>query len=74
MANTRRRTDKIQRDRSDEQARPVGDPPAADQQMRTTVSQDEIARRAYDLYQQRGGDGGSDLDDWLRAERELLTS
>ena len=32
---------------------------------------DEIARRAYELYQQRGGTGGQDWDDWLRAEAEL---
>jgi hypothetical protein len=32
---------------------------------------DDIARRAYELYQQRGGTGGQDWDDWLRAEAEL---
>jgi hypothetical protein len=31
----------------------------------------EIARRAYDLYLLRGGQHGHDLEDWLRAEREL---
>jgi len=34
-----------------------------------------IAQRAYDLYQQRGAEVGSELSDWLRAEvevRELL--
>ncbi len=31
----------------------------------------DIAGRAYDLYLQRGGEHGRDLDDWLRAEREL---
>jgi hypothetical protein len=46
----------------------------ANQPVRTTASPDEIARRAYDLYQQRGGADGNDLEDWLRAERELLTS
>jgi outer membrane protein TolC len=35
------------------------------------LSRDEIARRAYDLYQERGAEDGRDLDDWLRAEREL---
>ena len=33
---------------------------------------DEIAVRAYDLYHERGGVDGSDLNDWLRAEQELL--
>ena len=30
-----------------------------------------IARKAYELYQSRGGDHGADLDDWLEAERRL---
>ncbi|MCC7415658.1 MAG: DUF2934 domain-containing protein [Acidobacteria bacterium] len=32
---------------------------------------DAVARRAYELYLERGGDHGRDIDDWLRAEREL---
>ena len=32
---------------------------------------DAIARRAYEIYQRRGGNHGADLDDWLAAEREL---
>jgi Protein of unknown function (DUF2934) len=31
-----------------------------------------IAKRAYELFLARGGENGHDLDDWLRAERELL--
>ncbi|MGI8965950.1 MAG: DUF2934 domain-containing protein [Limisphaerales bacterium] len=31
----------------------------------------EIARRAYELYLERGGDPGHELDDWVRAECEL---
>jgi hypothetical protein len=30
-----------------------------------------IARRAYELYLERGCADGEDLNDWLRAEREL---
>jgi hypothetical protein len=37
----------------------------------TTVTEHDVARRAYALYVGRGGDHGHDLDDWLRAEREL---
>jgi Protein of unknown function (DUF2934) len=33
-----------------------------------------IAKRAYELYRERGYQGGSALDDWLDAEREILTS
>ena len=30
-----------------------------------------VARKAYELYKQRGGAHGADLDDWLEAERQL---
>ena len=30
-----------------------------------------IARRAYELYEQRGGEHGRALEDWLRAEAEI---
>jgi len=36
-----------------------------------TVSEAEIAQRAYEIYQRRGYRDGSDLDDWLQAEHEL---
>ncbi len=35
-------------------------------------SHEEIAVRAFGLFEQRHGAGGSDLDDWLEAERQLL--
>jgi hypothetical protein len=38
------------------------------------VAQADIARRAFELYCARGGQDGSDVEDWLRAERELSTS
>ena len=31
----------------------------------------EIRRRAYELYLERGEEPGHDLEDWLQAEREL---
>ncbi|MGE3841098.1 MAG: DUF2934 domain-containing protein [Vicinamibacterales bacterium] len=34
-------------------------------------SADQIRARAYELYQERGGSHGRDLDDWLIAEREV---
>jgi hypothetical protein len=34
-------------------------------------SVDEIRRRAYERYQERGGNHGRHFDDWLEAEREL---
>jgi DUF2934 family protein len=35
---------------------------------------DEIARRAFELYCERGRKDGYDLEDWLQAEREVLAS
>jgi hypothetical protein len=35
------------------------------------VTASDIARRAYELYEQRGGEHGHDLGDWLQAEQEL---
>ena len=33
---------------------------------------DDVRRRAYELFEQHGYRDGSDLDDWFRAEEELL--
>jgi len=33
-----------------------------------------IAKRAYELYLQRGSVAGHELDDWLEAEAELSTA
>ncbi len=37
----------------------------------TTMTDRDIARRAYELYDKRGREHGHDLDDWLQAEREM---
>jgi hypothetical protein len=34
-------------------------------------SREEITHVAYALYIQRGGEHGRDVEDWVRAEREL---
>ncbi len=31
----------------------------------------EIRIRAYEIYMERGGQPGHDVDDWIQAEREL---
>ena len=31
----------------------------------------EIRQRAFEIYNERGGSDGADLEDWLQAEREL---
>jgi Protein of unknown function (DUF2934) len=38
---------------------------------RKEPSEEEIARRAHELYLQRGGEHGKDVEDWVRAEKEL---
>jgi hypothetical protein len=41
---------------------------------RDPAVQRQIAERAYQLFQQRGGSHGSDVQDWLTAEREVLAT
>lgn len=38
----------------------------------TFPTQDDIAKRAYERFQERGCVDGYDYDDWLAAEQELL--
>jgi Protein of unknown function (DUF2934) len=38
-----------------------------------STGEQEIRIRAYGLYLQRGGQLGSELEDWLQAERELTS-
>jgi hypothetical protein len=33
--------------------------------------EEKIRRRAYEIYLERGGEPGHDLEHWLQAEREL---
>ena len=40
-------------------------------EIRNPARQEEIRRRAYEIYLERGEQPGCDLDDWLQAEREL---
>ncbi|HEY6466907.1 MAG TPA: DUF2934 domain-containing protein [Candidatus Acidoferrales bacterium] len=35
-------------------------------------ARDQIEVRAYEIYLQRGGADGNDVQDWLQAESELL--
>ena len=39
---------------------------------KSTLTHEEIALRAYQIYLERGGAPGNELEDWTRAERELL--
>lgn len=33
-----------------------------------------IAKKAYELYEKRGGQHGHDLEDWIEAERSVLSN
>jgi len=46
-------------------------PLAEDTSANHAPSLEEIRRRAYEIYLERNGLPGDELDDWLRAEREL---
>jgi len=35
---------------------------------------EQVQRRAYELYEQRGRQDGRQLDDWLQAEQDLLSA
>ena len=43
-------------------------------QGRPRLTHDDVARRAYELFLERGGTHGRDWDDWLSAERQLLSA
>ena len=46
-------------------------PRAEDTSANQEPSHEEIRRRAYEIYLERNGLPGNELDDWHRAEREL---
>jgi hypothetical protein len=45
--------------------------PAEEASVSHRPTHDQIRRRAYQIYLERGARPGHELDDWLRAEREL---
>jgi hypothetical protein len=64
MAKSTRRTTKVVT-----MPRLVSTTPVPSQSPNPTHS--DIAKRAFELYCERGCRDGHDLDDWLQAEREL---
>ena len=38
------------------------------------LHEERIRRRAYEMYLERGAEPGLEVEDWLRAERELTNS
>jgi hypothetical protein len=61
--------------RTDDEPTPADDisnaPSARDWRRMTDVAHDNIAHRAYALYEERGKELGHDVDDWLKAEHEI---
>ena len=43
----------------------------SEQESESAPTPQQICERAFELYIQRGGMHGMDLDDWMQAEREL---
>ena len=39
-----------------------------------TPTQEAIEWRAYEIWLQRGGTRGTELEDWLQAEQELISA
>jgi hypothetical protein len=56
---------------SSDSSRPARPPKKTNGAAKPFNDADAVARRAYEIYQRRGGNHGADLDDWLEAEREL---
>jgi Protein of unknown function (DUF2934) len=50
---------------------PIQAEKTAEASVRNAAREDEIRLRAYEIYLQRGGEPGREMDDWLQAEREL---
>ena len=46
--------------------------PAKESTVPTLSLEERIRRRAYERYVKRGNESGSDFDDWLQAEEEIL--
>ena len=76
MATTRRpRNGRELRNRPAEAAADVSatkdDSSPSGKPLATDTTHTDIARRAYEFYEQRGRVDGHDYDDWLSAERDL---
>ena len=39
---------------------------------KTLPLEEQVRQRAYELYVLRGNESGSEVDDWLQAEQEIL--
>ena len=69
----RRETDTVmdQPSASQEPAGSLAGSSTETQAPRSEPTTEQIAQRAYEIYQSRGGTEGQDIEDWLEAERQL---
>ena len=49
-------------------------PTTVDPRGNKAVTHEQIARRAFEIYRERGATPGRSMDDWLKAEKELKGS
>jgi Protein of unknown function (DUF2934) len=65
----------MRRQQTDDERTPADDVRAArsatDWRRMTDAAHDHIARRAYELYEERGRGPGHELEDWLKAEHDI---
>jgi hypothetical protein len=54
-----------------QQSTPLSTPQNANP-AQSVITENDVRIRAYELYLERGGVPGDEVDDWLQAERELL--
>ncbi len=66
------KSQKAQKSKSNRPGLPFSLSSPADLQSKVQKLQLAIARRAHELFEARGQEHGRDLEDWLRAESELL--
>jgi hypothetical protein len=64
----------VRRRRKDQESLNVptatGDTPNPVGRLARAPTHDQIAQRAYELFEERGGEPGREWEDWFRAERE----
>ena len=53
------------------EATATGHAPSSVERLASPPTHQELARRAYQLFEERGREPGREWEDWFRAEREL---
>jgi hypothetical protein len=68
---TEQQEKKIDRRPEEIEKKPSTPPPKADEPTVLIPIEQQIQKRAYELYKQRGRTDGHELDDWLQSEGEI---